>query len=845
MRYLLVHRGVPALILVFAFNGCTVFESGVENKAEFTPALNQKVGVSCVDDSWCRKGLSCKKEKCQPCGCLKKESACTMTAECGSGLYCGSLRKCVSVGDGEEGHACENTAECKKGLICALEDLTFRCAKAGKVLDGEACSGTLDCAAGLMCVLKASAADEEGDAASKEASSAVCQSPNPNTKERRAVPLWEGVECEHNPTTNAAYFEIPRADKPAKDFYRLPFPNDIRRTSTGLDLSGHPQPPSTIVGRYWQAAEEDLTGFATNPVVVFRFSHDVAADTLNGENVHFKDITPGSPTFNLERNRRWQLNPNQTKYACANSLSVAANSPLRPNTTYAVYMTRSVIPNAGGQFTRSADLDAMLAASAPADPKLAAAYKAYEPLRTWFAETNTSPDTILNVAVFTTQDPEAMLPKLRAAVQNAAMPTVSDLMKCGSGAADPCADGSEERRCGPASANFVELHGRLALPIFQRGTAPYETPDQGGGIGVDADGKVSVARTANVCFTLTVPTQAPPESGYRLVIYGHGTGGGFTSAVREGLAEEFAVGAVEGADTATVPAATLTIDLPQHGDRRGNSSRPPEALFFNYVNPRAARDNVLQGAADLMALVRWAKSYNLAANISPSSNAIAFNPGRIALFGHSQGATHASLMLAYEPDVIAAMLSGQGGYLTQSLLNKTKPIDFATILPYALADADAAGALPGGAYHPMLAVFQMYLERSDPLNYAHRVWREPTQDVPAGHHLFMSYGMEDSYVPEQTQKAYAVNAEFTVVQPEISAIVPNSKGEETLKNVEPPLKGNILIGEVNRTVGLRQYSPKPGEDGHFVAIAKGSDGRADAVRFLLQALAGLSPQIGK
>ena len=51
----------------------------------------------------------------------------------------------------------------------------------------------------------------------------------------------------------------------------------------------------------------------------------------------------------------------------------------------------------------------------------------------------------------------------------------------------------------------------------------------------------------------------------------------------------------------------VAIDLPQHGERRGDSTDEPEGLFYNFLNPRAARDNVLQGSADLMAVVRWVK----------------------------------------------------------------------------------------------------------------------------------------------------------------------------------------------------------------------------------------------
>jgi hypothetical protein len=851
MRFLNFSRIAVILIATVAVNGCAVVESSVSSKGTYQPASNQKVGDTCEDDTWCRTGLRCTDKKCQPCGCLKEGAACTMTGECGSDLYCSGERKCAPSGETEEDQTCATTADCQRGLVCAVDGFSMRCVFPGKKYADETCSSTLDCAAGLICDTEVITSDNSTDSGQEDIDTqtgeTVCQSPKATSSERPVMAVWSGVQCEKETGAPVAYFDVPRASNSSEDFYRLPFPNDIRRTAKGLDLSGRPEPPASantpIINRYWQAAEEDLSGFAVNPVIVFRFSADVSADTLNGDNIHFKDITPGSPTYNLERNRRWQYNPNQTNYICPNSLSVSSSATLRPNTTYVVYITTGIVPDAGSRYTRSDDLDALLASSEPTDSELAIAYKAYAPFRAWLTESKTPSETILNATVFTTQDPEAMVAKLRSAVDTSAMPAVSDVGRCGGITTSSC-DTGEGGQCGTASSNFIEIHGRIALPVFQQGTAPYETPEQGGAIALNADGTVKSQGTANVCFALTLPTQAMQDTGFPLLIFGHGTGGGFTAAVSQGFAEEFAVGKLDDPQ-GSVPTATLTIDLPAHGDRRGTSTRSPEELFFNYLNPRAARDNILQGAADLMGLVRWARAYSVTENSSPVDRAIKFNPERIAIFGHSQGATHTSLMLPYEPAVVGAVLSGQGGYLSQSLLNKTKPNNIAATVPFALMDPDSKGALIGGVYHPMIALFQTFFERVDPLNFAYRISKEPTSIAPTGHHLFMTYGLEDNYTPIQTQKAYAMNAELTVVRPELIQIAPNSSNQETLKLADAPLKDNVPVGGINRTIGLRQYSPSGGIDGHFIATTAGTDGRADAVRFLLQSLAGLSPQIGK
>ena len=95
-----------------------------------------------------------------------------------------------------------------------------------------------------------------------------------------------------------------------------------------------------------------------------------------------------------------------------------------------------------------------------------------------------------------------------------------------------------------------------------------------------------------MCMAISVPKTAAPASGYPVLVFGHGTGGSFTGEMASsGFAQVLA--------TATTPGVLVAIDMPEHGSRRGDSTDEPENLFYNFLNPRAARDNVLQGAADL------------------------------------------------------------------------------------------------------------------------------------------------------------------------------------------------------------------------------------------------------
>ena len=803
---------------------------------------NAGVGESCLRDGDCRTTLSCDTAEgtCQPTGDTPEGGTCELTGDCEAGLYCGPLRTCTPAGEGMDGADCAATGECEAGLICVTEGFGGRCRSAGEVDLRGACATDADCLAGLSCSAITGGAS-------------ACESPlamaagDGGVGTLRPPPLWAGEECDaaSEEGTVEALFRVPRAGSDF-DFYSLPFPNDVRRTATGLDLSGHPSPETAlsvdIIGRYLRASEEDLDGFSVNPTIYFRFSAPYDWESM-ADRFIVVDVTEGSPTYGERVNVSWFFSSGRvTKYMCENwfALRTGHGRPLSPGTTYAAILKTGIVTGGdmgGAAMTRSGDLDAVIGDASPSDTALATAWTKYAPLRTWLADPMNDQVTsaeVLNATVFTTQNTERVIPRLREVIRARTAPAITDLTLCDGSNTSPCDDGTEERSCGAVSADFHEIHGRIELPIFQAGTAPYETPEDGGGIALDGDGAPIVARTEGVCFALTVPKVAPPTEGFPVVLVGHGTGGSFTGAARSGLA---AAAATADHGGTPVPSATLAIDLPQHGERRGGSTRDPDRLFFNFANPRAARDNVVQGAADLFSLVYFAEGYSADAAGSPTAEAISFDATRVTMYMHSQGATHASLMLPYEAGVQAIVLSGNGGDLTQSLLNKTEPVDIAGLLPYAFLDINSAGDLPTGDYHPGLAIFQAYFDAADPVNFARRLTADPVMGAP-GRHVFMTYGPGDSFSPEATMRAYSLAARLRLVRP----LLGETWG---LAEEDPPVMGNIMVDMVPFTMGLRQYDPTAAMvDGHFVAFGT-PEGQADVTRFLVGALAGNVPTIGE
>ena len=164
------------------------------------------------------------------------------------------------------------------------------------------------------------------------------------------------------------------------------------------------------------------------------------------------------------------------------------------------------------------------------------------------------------------------------------------------------------------------------------------------------------------------------------------------------------------------------------------------------------------------------------------------------------------------------------------------PIDIAGAVPFALQDYDAEGRLPGGAFHPVLTLLQHWVDVADPLNFAAALTHGI--DGEGGKHVFQTYGLDDSYSPPSTMRAYAVAARLTEVEPDDSVSTPDELSKAQSDNREPPPYAGAEL-----TQAVRQYENDSG-DGHFVIFDVASANR-DVRDFLGMAALGLVPQVGR
>ena len=750
-----------------------------------TDSLNKGVGEACGSPLECDfdKGLVCAGSgTCQADGDAGTGilgAPCEADQDCRvditGPLACHVGGFCAAAGVLGAGQACDVTNHCFRPLICSgppegqmagvckdqAESAKDRKTQ-GTAVAGDGCEEYWDCALGLLC-------GPDG----------MCQQ----------LPFYRGRTC---PETDAdsgplrALFEVPPQGEPPAEFYQLPFPADFRKTADGfVDLTGHPDPdtdrPTDMAGTYMDAVQETATGFSTTAAAYFRFSGQIDPATLKGDGedatIHFVDV-------GLEEPVRFEINyrPSRGKYICDNRLAIRPvdGYPLRESATYAVFLTAGVKGVDGATVAREADLAAVMGTTAPDDSRLTAAYGALGPLRGWAAKKGIDPATIIDGTVFTTAAIFDVVRGMKRAVEDAPKPEASDVLLCEGGAESVCADdgtGSpqDDRQCGGGERPFHEIHLRLTMPVFQRGTAPYLLSETGGNIELEG-GKAKIQRRERVCAALTIPKEGQmPDAGWPVILFGHGTGGnfkGFTNGNEERPSFAALAASVDAGGGEPVRFAMLGFDQVQHGPRRTEAKAdgsfksqvlpPPDALFFNFLNPKAARDNTLQGAGDIFSLVKALQDADLLKDKSPLGTPIKFDPDRIYYFGHSQGTVTGPPGVVFEPAIKAVVMSGAGGNLVKSLLNKTQPVNLKDAIRWALADDSA------DPFHEILNILQHHIAPSDTVNYGRLFFLEPPDGVRPKHVLHL-YGLRDHYAPEPNQRALAQVMGVTHLGPDLNA----------------------------------------------------------------------------
>lgn len=760
-------------------------------------AVPAQLGEACVAVEECAAGLVCTQEgTCQPVGepgTAGREEPCATDLDCQIQYVCGGAGRCNRSREGDVADVCTGDASCAAGLRCGNNGRCARDGDPGTTGDGEACGESSECGFGLIC-----------------GAGALCT----------PVPQWSGVECVPEEGETRLLFEVPRGVREG-DFFRLPYPNDVLRAGNRLNLAGYPgteqrPEPGDAIAALLAATRQQTDGFSLNPAITFRFSRSIDFETLefgtNRPNFIFVDITPDSESRGRRPRARFFATTDSSRYICNNWLAIrpSEGTPLEAGHTYAVLFLTGLLDTSGDPLVPDADFLAITGNQRPRFPTLAAAWDRYQPLKAWLDEEGILPEELIGGTVFTTGNPRRPMAAMRAAVLDAAPPSLESLAVCDR-AASPC-DNGPDRHCGD-TAGLVEIHGLVRLSNFLNGAAPFTAA---GGSMTFVDGAPRLQRREEICVALTVPEGERPAGGWPLVIFGHAEGGNFRSNVSTGLAEQLA----------QLGWASLSYDGVMQGARAGLPTPPDGEAVMTTLNtltrPGLARDHALQAAADLHGLVQLVPQLQ---EVVDGVN-LGFDRDKLVFIGHGLGGELGLPAVAYAPEFKAVVLASVGGSLMDRASLTLLPANLNAQYSVALAEPRLDGM------HPGMHLAQTWLDTRDPMNYA-PLLREPPPDVPLKH-VFQLYGLNDSIVPNKAQGYLAVAGRFGRIGRELEEVV-------ALQAVTDSTGGANVNGP-DGTVFTQVFKQYPTQEGHQV-LFEAQAARRDLADFMTAIGVGEAPTI--
>ncbi len=607
------------------------------------------------------------------------------------------------------------------------------------------------------------------------------------------------------------------------EFYGAPFPNENQRKPDGhVNLDGFPNPTETpVVDSLVGMLQKDARGFGVSSAIFFSLDQapteaqaleggaalsltDYAGSLKSEAPAFVVNVQEGSQGYLERQPVEVELRKDGGPFGAPNLISLLPlqGLPLRPSARHAAVLLRSAFAQPLGQ---SKQLVALLHGIKP--PGMSeAAYDHYQAAIAALSEAGVAAEDIAGLSVFVTDDPVEPLERAVRHTQAQGVPALTQPFQ-------------------PQEVfdDFCVYEGRLRVPVYQTGQAPYD--GVGGSWTFDTAGDPILDHQEEARIVVTIPRRTMPPGGFPVVLMSRTGGGGDRPLVDRGVRGADGVplepGTGPALEFARVGYAGVSLDGP-HGGIRNITGGDEQFLMFNVGNMPALRDNVRQSALELGLAAKLLDT--LEVDVSGCSGADTqgapahFDTDLKVLMGHSMGATITPLTLATEPSFKGIILSGAGGSWIENVLHKKKPVVVKVFAEILLKITGQWSVHPAD---PALSLFQWAGEPADPPIYGRRIVQEPPEGYTP-RHVLMQQGIVDHYILPPIANATSLSFGLDLAGPALDAQNPELSQFAPLESRLPfskrqsislPASGNVG-GDV--TAVVLQHAEDGVEDGHEV-----------------------------
>jgi len=549
-------------------------------------------------------------------------------------------------------------------------------------------------------------------------------------------------------------------------FFSLPWPNAIRKQSDGsIDLAGLPTKGNLILSQLLQVASREVDDFGTNSAIYLRFTGPIDESSLPTPS---ESALPSSPLQLVALDGSGERVPVIARIEPADgfrarhllSLLPYPGHGLRSGTEYAVLVTTGLHTASGDPLAPSPLLDALdgpfRAGEARSSAEWSALRSQRDDARAALAGSGEwSADDLAGFTVFRTQDSTALMQAVADSLDQlpVEVPELTPVSECAT------------------TGGRRHFEGRLRVPRFQQGNTPRTFG--GGRIDVGPDGRAVVQTFDTVKVGVNVPCGEPPAGGWAIQTFVAGTGGNMT--IDGGFGRD--------ADS-TVIGSIAPLYSPEE-----NGSQFNELLFYNFLNPPAARTNPIQQAADNRVLVRMLQELELDGSLVGATGTVTTDDDTVVVTGHSQGAQTVTLVATTTPGVVAIVTSAATSGQYNSISYRS---DVRRIIGQVLGSSRGIDVR-----NPIVQSIQTLMDAVEPANF-------PT----TGHWLNFA-GRDDGCLTLEASRHLAGSQKLTILDPQW----PSIWGDAALDPIvgTAPLSGNGPGGSTRVSIEIA--------GGHRVAYA--------------------------